>query len=205
MAPSTGQRLDWEVVFGRKAPVVLDLGAGEGSFSLAYSVRHPGKNIMAVERKAERARKAASRAQRLGLDHVKVLHCDIGYFLRCFVPPSSIWEIHLLFPDPWPKRRHAKRRLITPAFVSDVVLALLPGGFVRFVTDQAFYFEQAVEHFGRQKELQPEKEEVGSFPPSKFETIFLAQGLPVYRAIWRKIGGVLEQELPCALSGISVR
>jgi tRNA (guanine-N7-)-methyltransferase len=178
--------LDWVRLFGNARPVVLDLGAGEGSFALAYALHHPEKNVLAVERRLTRVRKAVRRAQRMGAANLKVLRLEIPYVLGNLLAPASVREIHLLFPDPWPKRRHAKRRLVSREFAQKVIQALEPGGFFRFLTDQEFYFREAQEIFSSLREMEAQEEPFGCFPPSKFETIFLSQGLPIFRGIWHK-------------------
>jgi len=121
------RRLDWRALFGNDRPVELDLGAGDGGFALAYAQQHPDTNLLAVERLLGRVRKIEKRAARAKLANVRVLRLEFGYTVRYLLPPESVSIAHIMFPDPWPKRRHWPRRLMQPDFVRDLAAALQPG------------------------------------------------------------------------------
>src|ERR1700677_4048086 len=122
------QRLDWRGLFGNDQPVELDLGAGDGGFALAYARQHPEINLLAVERLLGRVRKIEKRTIRAKLTNLRVLRLEFGYTVRYLLPPGSVSIAHILFPDPWPKRRHWPRRLMQPDFVRDLAMALKSGG-----------------------------------------------------------------------------
>src|SRR5271170_5893614 len=128
------QRLDWRELFGNDHPVELDLGAGAGGFALAYARQYPEINLLAGERLLGRVRKIEKRAARAGLDNLRVLRLESGYTVRYLLPSESVSIAHILFPDPWPKRRHWPRRLVQAGFVRDLAAALRPGGELRFTT-----------------------------------------------------------------------
>lgn len=171
--------LDWAQVFSQARPIVLDLGAGDGGFALAYAQQRPDCNLLAVERLLGRATKIARRASRLGLDQVRVLRFESSYLLRYLVPPASVQEIHLLFPDPWPKHKHKHHRIVQPAFLQDVVRVLQPGGLFRFVTDHAEYFQKALPLIQATPGLIRAESEP-TYPVTDFERHFREQGLPIY-------------------------
>ena len=182
-------RLDWRAIFGNDAPVELDLGAGDGGFALVYAAQHPEINLLAVERLLGRVRKIEKRAARAGLKNLRVLRLELGYTVRHLLPPGSISVAHILFPDPWPKRRHWPRRLVQPDFVRDLARALRPGGELRFTTDHAHYFETAqaaVKEAGvlAESPLWDWKDD----PKTDFQRTFEAEGRPIWRARWRKAG-----------------
>jgi len=180
-------RLDWRELFGNDHPIELDLGAGDGGFALAYAQQHPEINLLAVERLLGRVRKIEKRAARATLNNLRVLRLEFGYTVRHLLPPGSVSIAHILFPDPWPKRRHWPRRLIQPDFVRDLAVALKPGGELRFTTDHAHYFETAQQALREANALQPAPEWNWAVDPrTDFQQTFDAEGRATYRARWVK-------------------
>lgn len=126
------------------APLEIDVGCGDGGFLLDLAAAHPERNFLGLEKLLGRARKVVRQAARRGLTNVKALQIDSPYAVRHLLPPGGISRLHLLFPDPWPKAKHAKNRLVQPAFCQDVHRLLRPGGEWLFKTDHPEYFAEAV-------------------------------------------------------------
>jgi tRNA (guanine-N7-)-methyltransferase len=183
------RRFDWREIFGNDHPVELDLGAGDGGFAIAYAQQHPEINLLAVERLLGRVRKIEKRAARAGLANLRVLRLEFGYTVRYLLPPASVSVAHVMFPDPWPKRRHWDRRLVQPAFVRDVVAALRPSGEFRFTTDHADYFETAQAAVAEANVLARADEwDWSRDPKTDFQQGFEAEGRTTFRARWVKAG-----------------
>ena len=132
-------RFDPVMAFGRSAPLVVEIGSGVGEVVLASAAAHPQWDHLAVEVYRPGAAKTVLRADRAGLGNVRVLQADAAALLRTGLEPASVAEIRIFFPDPWPKARHHKRRLITPATLRDAAQVLSPGGVLRLATDWADY------------------------------------------------------------------
>jgi len=175
--------LDWRALFGNDRPVVLDLGAGDGGFALAYAQARPEVNVLAVERLLGRARKIARRAARGNVPNLRVLRLETRYLMERLVPFASVEEIHILFPDPWPKRRHWKNRILQPDFLEIVARALPAGGLLRFVTDHPDYSAWASEVLAACPLFGPlpgAAEQNATYPHTDFEAMFRAEGKPIH-------------------------
>ncbi len=180
--------LDLGGVFGRPAPVEVDLGSGDGGFLMRYAQLHPERNFLGIERLLGRIRKLERKAPRLGLTNVRGLRIDAAYWLRYLTTKGSVQAIHIYFPDPWPKKRHRSRRLVNAEFVRLAHAALAPLGSVFLRTDDPDYFAPMREVFGADpgflaRETPPELAEI----LTDFETTFLAAGKPTLRAAYRRL------------------
>lgn len=135
-------RFDATAAFGRTAPLVVEIGTGTGDAILAAAQDAPGVDHLAVEVYRPGLARTILSADALGLDNLRVLEADAGAFLAQGAVPGSVDEIRIFFPDPWPKLRHHKRRLVGPAVVAHCARALRPGGRLRLATDWADYAAQ---------------------------------------------------------------
>ena len=184
------ERLDWAEVFAKPQPIEVDLGCGDGSFLLQSAKGFPDRNFLGVERLKGRAVKAARKIERAGLMNARVVRIESSYAVEWLFPVASVAAIHILFPDPWPKRRHWGRRLIQTGFVAALWKSLAPRGEVHFATDHKEYFDEAVPRFGKGWE-RVEPTIPGSSSPSlgtneewrtDFERDFVKEGRTIYRA-----------------------
>ncbi len=179
--------LDLENIFGRKAPLHVDLGCGDGSFLRAVAQRMPDKNFLGIERLRGRIRSAARKTA--DLSNMRLLQIESSYAVRYLLPPESVETFYLLFPDPWPKRRHHRHRIVTPDFLNSVYVALEKKGVIYIATDHLEYFQKIKDI----AELDPGFAIVEldvELPPTGFELIFRQKDAPIHWLALRKISPV---------------
>lgn len=182
-------RIDVVNLFPKKQPIDLELGTGDGTFLVEYAKLHPERNFLGVERLLGRARKVEKKALRAGLENVRVIRIEASYFVRYLLPPGCIRVVHIYFPDPWPKARHAKNRLIQPEFVNSLAQILEPNGEVFLRTDSPDYFKQMLEVFGGSKNfIKIETPEELKQMHTDFEKEFMAQGVNTLYVAYRFCG-----------------
>jgi tRNA (guanine-N7-)-methyltransferase len=195
--------LDLEKTFGRVAPVHVDLGCGDGSFICALAERMPERNFLGIERLLGRIRSAARKAATVG--NVRLLRMENSYAVRYLLPAGSVETFYLLFPDPWPKRRHWRRRSVTAEFLRAISEALAENGRFLIATDHFNYFEKieevaraspdfavappsAADSFDLRSHDGGQAEQVR--PLTKFEQQFRAQGAAIHWLELRKVSPV---------------
>ena len=178
--------LDLTQVFPRPAPLEVDIGCGEGAFLVALAERFPERNFLGLEKLGGRVRRACKKASRLALPNIRVLRIESAYAIQYLLPVASVDVVHLLFPDPWPKKKHRRRRIMSPDFLTLVHGLLVPNGRFRVATDQRDYFAAMRELILPTAfvEMTPATE---TFPLTTFERHFLAAGAPIYRLELRKV------------------
>ena len=182
--------IDLAALFTAEQPLELELGSGDGSFTLQYAQAHPGRNIVALERLLGRITKLDRKGHRAELKNLRLLRAEAAYVLEHLLPPGTLDAIHVYFPDPWPKKRHHKNRLISEPFPPLSKRLLKAGGVVYLRTDDIDYFEQMLELFDgaagfeRTETPRPLKALV-----TDFEQEFNVQGIPTNHAAYRKNGG----------------
>jgi tRNA (guanine-N7-)-methyltransferase len=184
---SLTNKINPENIFGRKASLHVDLGCGDGSFLCLLAQRLPDKNFLGIERLSGRVRSAARRA--VGLDNVRLLQVESFYAVRYLLPAESVETFYLLFPDPWPKRRHHRRRIVTPDFLNSVHTALEEKGTLHIATDDSDYFGKIKGVAGSNAGFVMGDADY-NLPPSKFGVLFRQQGAPIYWLALRKISPV---------------
>jgi tRNA (guanine-N7-)-methyltransferase len=179
--------LDWKKVFAREQPIEMDLGCGKGAFLFWAAQTQPQQNFIGVDRLLRRLRRVDRKAVRAGLRNLHLLRIETTYLISKLVPDQSVSTYHVLFPDPWPKRRHRSRRLISAPFLVDVRRTLTMGGIINCATDHEEYFEWMQREF--QKDGGFTKGEPALLPEeaqTDFERKFVAAGRQVYRCRWQK-------------------
>jgi tRNA (guanine-N7-)-methyltransferase len=184
--PDEAGKIRFADAFGNDHPVELEIGSGKGTFLLAIAQALPEHNYIGIEYAKPYAEFAADRLRRHNLRNARMVHAEAAWWLRCHVPDASLAAIHVYFPDPWPKTRHHKRRLIQPPFLKEVHRMLIPGGTLRLVTDHADYFAHMQEVLAAQTDLRvvpfdsavPLKADApaGSLVGTNFERKYIAEG-----------------------------
>jgi tRNA (guanine-N7-)-methyltransferase len=183
-------RLDLVQLFGRNAPLHVDLGCGDGSFICEIAQQFSNSNFLGIERLTKRVEKVRRKAEKI--ENVRVLRADTLFAVRDLLPESSVGTFYLLFPDPWPKRRHQLRRVFTRDFLDAIAVALEQEGIVRVATDQLDYFHQ-IERLScahLQFQVVPASPDESVLPLTRFEGKFRDQGAPIYRMTLRKTSPV---------------
>jgi len=164
----------------------VELGCGDASFLVEYARRHPERNFIGVERLLGRIRKLDRKGRRAGLANLRGARIESSYFLQWLLPPRSVSALHVYFPDPWPKQKHRRHRLVDENFPTLARAVLAPGGAVYLRTDDADYFRQMTEVFGASgefQEIETPAELAGL--PTDFEREFNARGIQTLRAAYQ--------------------
>lgn len=145
--PSIVERLDLGKLFPQPQPLEVELGAGDGSFLAQYAALHPENNFIGVERLLGRLRKIDRKGLRAGLANLRLFRIEASYFLEFLLPEKSMVALHIYFPDPWPKRKQQKNRLVNERFTELAQRVLVRGGIVHLRTDDSDYFSQMTRVF----------------------------------------------------------
>ena len=190
---SLGKPADLPALFGNANPVELEIGCGKGGFLLRMAQAFPQRNFLGIEWANPYYKFAADRMARWGVTNVRILRTDARNFVTHRLAPGCLSALHVYHPDPWPKKRHHKRRLFTPDFIKAAVDALAPGARLAIQTDHAEYFEQ----IRKVTSARPELEEIlfdnpqsGTFDErteTNFEIKYLREGRQIHRLAFRRV------------------
>lgn len=179
--------IDWRQMFGNDHPVEIEIGMGKGTFITEQAKARPDVNFFGIEWARWFWRYASDRLRRNGCLNARTVRAEASYFLTEFVPADSVSVLHIYFPDPWPKARHHKRRLMQDTFMPVVHRILTPGvGRAQVVTDHQEYFEQIQDVVGRFPGLKvieynrPGSAGDGEFVGTNFERKYRREGRPFY-------------------------
>jgi tRNA (guanine-N7-)-methyltransferase len=185
--PSIVEPLEVARFFVESRPLEVELGCGDASFLVEYARQNPGTNFIGVERLLGRIQKLDRKGRRLGLTNLRGVRIESAYFLQYLLPPHLAAALHVYFPDPWPKKKHRKFRLINEGFPALARRALASRGTVYLRTDDADYFGQMNEVFGAAREFEPvETPATLAEITTDFERDFNARGIPTLRAAFRR-------------------
>jgi tRNA (guanine-N7-)-methyltransferase len=185
--PSILERIELSALFPKSQPLEVELGCGDASFLVNYAAGHPERNFVGVERLLGRIRKLDRKGGRLGLKNLRGLRIESAYFLEYLLPKNSVAALHIYFPDPWPKRKHWKNRLINERFPELAHQVLVPGGIVYLRTDDRDYFAQMTSVFAASPLFRLADSPSDLFSVlTDFEKNFNARGIETRRAAYRR-------------------
>jgi tRNA (guanine-N7-)-methyltransferase len=188
--------IDFEQVFGRDRPVHIEVGVGKGTFLVGQAKQQLELNFLGIEWARKYYRYAVDRVGRWGLRNVRVVRAEAAGFIAEYVPSASVDCFHVYFPDPWPKKRHHKRRFICPSNLDQMIRCLTAGGSIQIVTDHTEYFEQIKACVSQKKHVLREIEFVpaagvleGECVGTNYERKYVKQQRQVHTIAVRKIVG----------------
>ena len=173
-------------VFGRTAPLVLEIGSGMGETTAEIAAAHPEADFVAIEVHAPGVGSLLNRIEQLGLRNLRVIRHDAIEVLERMIGDGALAALHLFFPDPWPKKRHHKRRLVQPAFASLAARKLVPGGVLHAATDWPDYADQMQEVLAREPLLERAQAGFVVRPQTKFERRGVKLGHPIADLFFRR-------------------
>jgi tRNA (guanine-N7-)-methyltransferase len=176
--------LDWPGLFGRDAPVVVEVGFGMGETTTRIAAENPGIDYLGIEVHAPGVGSLLRQLEEHALENVRVISHDAVEVMRDMVAPASLAGVHIFFPDPWPKKRHHKRRLLQPEFAALLASRLVPGGYVHVATDWEDYALQVLEVLGHTEGLRNTAEGFAPRPATRPETKFERRGLKLGHGVW---------------------
>jgi len=182
-----GRLLDAESVFGRVAPLEIEIGTGKARFLIESARAHPEKNFLGIERSLAYYRICRERVARSGLANARVLRSDGRIFVETSLAPASVRAFHIYFPDPWPKKKQKKRRLLDGIFLELAASRLEPGGLLRIATDHSDYGAG----LGTLIQTVPSLERLDwdalpPPPPTHYELKYVREGRPIWRWLLRR-------------------
>ena len=176
--------LDFRALFAREAPVIAEIGFGMGETTARIAAAHPDNDYLAIEVHSPGVGSLLKQIGEQGLTNVRIAQHDAVEVLRDRVAPGSLAGIHVFFPDPWPKKRHHKRRLIQPAFAELAASRLARGGRLHVATDWQEYAEHVLHVLGATPGLRNTAADFAPRPESRPETKFERRGLKLGHGVW---------------------
>jgi len=176
--------LDLGAAFGRIAPTILEIGFGMGETTCAIALAHPENNYLGVEVHSPGVGSLLKQIDLAGLSNVRLIQHDAAEVVRDIIPFGSLEGVHVFFPDPWPKKRHQKRRLIQPPFVGLIASRLKPGGYFHLATDWQEYAQQMLDVLGSESVLANVEDGFSPRPEYRPRTKFEQRGLRLGHGVW---------------------
>jgi tRNA (guanine-N7-)-methyltransferase len=181
---ATASLLDLETIFGRSAPRFLEIGFGMGETTAIIAKAHPQNDYLAAEVHTPGVGSLLKQIEELGLTNIRIVQHDVVEVLQHALPLECLDGVHIFFPDPWPKARHHKRRLIQPEFIALLCRHLKPGGYIHAATDWEEYADQILRVFRSEPQLANTVVDYASRPEYRPLTKFEQRGLRLGHGVW---------------------
>lgn len=190
----TPDLIDFDRVFGRSADTVLEIGFGMGETTQKIAQARPQDNFLGVEVFNSGVGALLKRIDETGISNIRIIQHDAVEVVRDMIAPESLAGVHIFFPDPWPKKRHHKRRLIQPEFIRLLSGRIAPGGYIHCATDWEDYAVQMLSVLGNEPALKNTVENYAPRPDYRPLTKFEARGLRLGHGVWDLIFRKTENE-----------
>ncbi|KND55543.1 tRNA (guanine46-N7-)-methyltransferase [Candidatus Paraburkholderia kirkii] len=184
VVPYAPRLADWDALFGRRAPRVLEIGFGMGATTAEIAATRPGDDFIGVEVHEPGVGALLKLIGEQGLGNIRILQHDAVEVLEHMIAPESLEGVHIYFPDPWHKSRHHKRRLIQPKFVALLVSRMRPGGYIHLATDWQNYAEQMLDVLSAKPALENTADGYAPRPDFRPVTKFERRGLRLGHGVW---------------------
>jgi len=185
---------DWQAQFGNPQRLKLEIGFGMGSFLIEMAAQEPRSNFIGMDFYHKGIRKLMTRKKKLQLDNIRVAYGDVRIKIPLLFKDGELETVYINFPDPWPKKRHTKRRLIKPDFVKLIGQKLAPGGRIYLATDFEVYAMEILEYFNSEPLFQNQGPGSGflesreNLPKTKYEKNFINAGHKIYYLEFTRLG-----------------
>ena len=179
-------RLDFSQLFGNKNRVVVEIGSGKGRFLIASAIEQPDVNFIGIEKSLHYHRVIRERVEKRDLRNVRLINHDAFLVLREMFTDNSISEMHIYFPDPWPRKREQKRRIIRAEVLAEIGRVLVDGGTGVYVTDHREYFEAAAPLIARFFQSQTRIPGADDPPRTNYEAKYRTEGRQIYEVRFSK-------------------
>ena len=193
-APDLDEIVDFKKIFGRTNPLHIEIGSGRGTFIVSESKAFPQNDYLGIEWTSKCYRYAVDRLGRWNIANARLLRTEALFFLAHNIPPACADCLHIYFPDPWPKKKHNRRRFFSTQNLPLLLRCLKPYGTIKFVTDHSDYFAQAqlaadtASGLLEQIDFTPAAgAREGEFAGTNYERKYLAENRPIYHIALRKL------------------
>ena len=188
------KRPDWQSLFGNTNPIKLEIGFGMGNFLIEMAAKEPASNFIGIDFYHKGIRKLMTRIKNLQLENIRVVYGDIRSKISILFKDRELNTIYINFPDPWPKKRHIKRRLIKPEFIKQLAQKLSLEGTAYLATDSESYAHEMLEYFNAETLFQNLNSQQGflkeriNLPKTKYEKNFINAGEKIFYLEYMRLG-----------------